>query len=411
MALATRCPHCNTTFRVAHDQLKLRSGLVRCGSCKEIFNGVEHLLRPEDKQPAPGTHTLDRPPTQSPALGLVQPVANSNAVEDTSKTTANTANTQIEPASEVKGDDQEVNTKDSSKESQSEPAPSSAKPDSITNNSQPASNVENPVNEEDPLQRMTLMDFAAFAHPADSDAAAEATDAETIDNHNPRHKQNSDVGPESNDELSKAIDSLQGKPWRRKKHIGLSTSVEETDFSERTEATEPSFVKRARRQKHYGRVVYIATAIGTVILFIILLAQALYAFRPLIAAHVPATRPLLGVLCDVMHCRIGLPSQIDRISIESSDLKASPTVPDRLTLVALLRNHADTTQAWPKIELTLTDADHKPVVRKIFAPRDYLPANQDGAKGFPAQSEQAVKLSFDLLQVKASDYRLYLFYP
>ncbi|HWV64041.1 MAG TPA: MJ0042-type zinc finger domain-containing protein, partial [Oxalicibacterium sp.] len=47
MALATKCPHCQTTFRVAHDQLKLRAGLVRCGHCKEIFNGIEHLLPPE----------------------------------------------------------------------------------------------------------------------------------------------------------------------------------------------------------------------------------------------------------------------------------------------------------------------------------------------------------------------------
>ena len=28
MVLATRCPHCRTTFRVVQDQLKLRGGLV-----------------------------------------------------------------------------------------------------------------------------------------------------------------------------------------------------------------------------------------------------------------------------------------------------------------------------------------------------------------------------------------------
>jgi predicted Zn finger-like uncharacterized protein len=39
MALATKCPHCGTTFRVASDQLKLRGGIVRCGACKEIFDG------------------------------------------------------------------------------------------------------------------------------------------------------------------------------------------------------------------------------------------------------------------------------------------------------------------------------------------------------------------------------------
>lgn len=46
MALATQCPHCYTSFRVANDQLKLHAGLVRCGSCKQTFNGIEHLLAP-----------------------------------------------------------------------------------------------------------------------------------------------------------------------------------------------------------------------------------------------------------------------------------------------------------------------------------------------------------------------------
>ncbi len=44
MALATRCPHCSTTFRVANDQLKLHAGVVRCGKCQQTFNGVENLI-------------------------------------------------------------------------------------------------------------------------------------------------------------------------------------------------------------------------------------------------------------------------------------------------------------------------------------------------------------------------------
>ena len=44
MALATQCPHCATTFRVASDQLKLRGGIVRCGACQEIFDGNAALI-------------------------------------------------------------------------------------------------------------------------------------------------------------------------------------------------------------------------------------------------------------------------------------------------------------------------------------------------------------------------------
>ena len=57
MALATQCPHCQTTFRVANDQLKLRGGLVRCGSCREVFNGIEHLVRPDVAAPVPAPAT------------------------------------------------------------------------------------------------------------------------------------------------------------------------------------------------------------------------------------------------------------------------------------------------------------------------------------------------------------------
>ena len=44
MALATQCPHCGTTSRVAADQLKLRGGIVRCGACQGVFDGNTALV-------------------------------------------------------------------------------------------------------------------------------------------------------------------------------------------------------------------------------------------------------------------------------------------------------------------------------------------------------------------------------
>lgn len=41
--LATRCPHCQTRFRVSEQQLQLRDGMVRCGSCRALFNGNDYL--------------------------------------------------------------------------------------------------------------------------------------------------------------------------------------------------------------------------------------------------------------------------------------------------------------------------------------------------------------------------------
>lgn len=80
MALATQCPHCYTSFRVANDQLKLHAGMVRCGSCKLTFNGIEHLL-------APGEAPRKRPDSKLTESASEQQTPSSHqqeaAVEDT----------------------------------------------------------------------------------------------------------------------------------------------------------------------------------------------------------------------------------------------------------------------------------------------------------------------------------------
>lgn len=43
--LVTACKHCGARFRVTPEQLNLRQGQVRCGQCREVFNGFESLER------------------------------------------------------------------------------------------------------------------------------------------------------------------------------------------------------------------------------------------------------------------------------------------------------------------------------------------------------------------------------
>lgn len=46
----TRCPQCQTVFRVTAALLKARNGQVRCGRCQHVFRGDQHLVdRPERK--------------------------------------------------------------------------------------------------------------------------------------------------------------------------------------------------------------------------------------------------------------------------------------------------------------------------------------------------------------------------
>jgi hypothetical protein len=120
---------------------------------------------------------------------------------------------------------------------------------------------------------------------------------------------------------------------------------------------------------------------------------------------------MLTAACRLFGCMVGLPAHIDMVTIESSELQALPGSTDTFTLLALLRNRSATRQQWPHLELTLNDANEAPVARRIIAPRDYLPPSQYPDDGFAANSEQAARLVFNLVQARAAGFRVYVFYP
>jgi predicted Zn finger-like uncharacterized protein len=53
MSLITRCPACETLFKVVPDQLRISEGWVRCGQCDEIFDASLHLMQSPAAPSAP----------------------------------------------------------------------------------------------------------------------------------------------------------------------------------------------------------------------------------------------------------------------------------------------------------------------------------------------------------------------
>ena len=53
----TRCPQCETVFRVTPAQLKVREGMVRCGRCQHAFAADKHLVRKAAKVTPKGAPT------------------------------------------------------------------------------------------------------------------------------------------------------------------------------------------------------------------------------------------------------------------------------------------------------------------------------------------------------------------
>ncbi|MBK9575074.1 MAG: DUF3426 domain-containing protein [Rhodoferax sp.] len=92
MSLITRCPACETMFKVVPDQLRVSDGWVRCGQCDEIFDASASMVHETPGVAGPGvdagahwalTSASDRadagakpvPPTEPSAIPATAPPA------------------------------------------------------------------------------------------------------------------------------------------------------------------------------------------------------------------------------------------------------------------------------------------------------------------------------------------------
>ncbi|AFJ84886.1 Putative transmembrane protein [Burkholderia sp. KJ006] len=74
MLLATRCPHCETVFRLQQEQLTLHDGLVRCGHCRQVFDATRSLVpEPTVREAAGGTASVGTSPVEA-APGEATPI-------------------------------------------------------------------------------------------------------------------------------------------------------------------------------------------------------------------------------------------------------------------------------------------------------------------------------------------------
>ena len=410
MALATQCPHCQTTFRVAHDQLKLRAGLVRCGSCQEIFNGVEHLRHLE----------VSRAIQAEPPQGLT------SLTPDSIVAVPN-------PVSAIAATDERPITNLPEMDVGLVSSPTSATSD--------ASSTEN--TEDEPLARMTLMHVSVDAeNPAE--AESELTQARRHDSsfdtqittstteteaspHVPATRHASEtIAPtgeraglpaqrsayQDNDELDQAIDYLQRKPWRGRKKSVSRADVEGKSANDATsDVEEPNFVVRRRFQRQHNNVIRIFFALLAAFLIVSAIAQSVYQWHDLIASRVPASSGAIEFVCQRLGCHIDVPAQIDAVSIESNELVNAGSAKNLFTLTLLLRNRSNLVQRWPAVELTLLDTADLPVLRRVLESSNYLPSGVDAKKGFPQNAEQTAKINFEVSQQKVANYRVLLFYP
>ena len=303
--MRTRCPDCQTVFRVTPEQLKARAGKVRCGHCQSVFNALDSLLEGHIAAAAPAPATVvDIPPE-----GISLPV-------------------------------------------------------------QPARETEHSVSESEPEA------------PACEGNEVPPVNDETHD-------------ASATQELAKATGLI----------LPRDTS-EIPGYSKWNEGVMAA--PTAAPEEKSSRWPF---SLAAVLLVLGLSGQATFHYRSELAVAFPRLQPLLLAFSQALDSPLPLPARAELVSIETSDLQTDAERGNLLVLNATLRNRAPYGQAYPSLELSLTDTQDVAIARRVFTPQDYLPAKTPADQPFPGNSDIAVRLWIEAKDISAAGYRLYVFYP
>ncbi len=174
------------------------------------------------------------------------------------------------------------------------------------------------------------------------------------------------------------------------------------------ELNDLSFVRQARREAFWRRpVMRVAMVLAIVALALLLASQMAVHDRNRLAAISPQWRPMLNTLCEALDCSIQPPRQIDAIAIDSSSF--SKLRGDSFRLNITIRNQAAIDVAMPALELTLTDSQEQPVVRRVLMPAE-LGANP-GVIAAASEWSSSLALAVSANGSRVAGYRLLAFYP
>ena len=148
--------------------------------------------------------------------------------------------------------------------------------------------------------------------------------------------------------------------------------------------------------------------LGCVLATVLLVLQLTVFERERIASMQPAFRPVLAALCGVLGCQLNGLQQMESLVIDSSGF--AKVRADVYRLSFSLRNSANLAVAMPALELTLTDSQDQPVLRRVLLASDFAAHQSMLAAGAELGVSLPVAVGLSGGD-KFSGYRLLAFYP
>ena len=178
-------------------------------------------------------------------------------------------------------------------------------------------------------------------------------------------------------------------------------------------ADKPSFVRNAERAERWRSPrVRLALWALAVLGSVVLSAQVACEYRDLLAARLPAMRPLVVQACAPLGCEVGAVRAIESLAVESSGLVRV----ERSSLYRLqvtLRNRAGIELAVPALDITLTNSQGELIARKVLRLTDLgAPQATIGAgRELSVQATLQAAAGSEAAAQPIAGYTIDLFYP
>ncbi|MFM0397106.1 zinc-ribbon and DUF3426 domain-containing protein [Paraburkholderia phytofirmans] len=445
MLLATRCPFCETVFRLQTEQLALRRGLVRCGHCHEVFDASSSLFDISEG----GDFSTAKPVAVAAAIEALSGVrpkgpdfsgeawdpwaAAPDAAID-NRLRHNAGNVPLSPVSTGAG---VAVTPRHATEPELPPGASSAP---IPPDDEPlladapldpfAYHLDPPEEDTDAPRVWHKTERApdtAPSEPLEEPVLDEPATLYGIPDNEPRFGA-AGLGAAG---LGAAGVGASGAGAAEPRAAGVSTGAAATPFAAASPAAtgpvsasgepfsvqpvndgpDPFPVVRETRPAEPRRMGWIiAGSVVAALLIIALLAQLAWWQRETVMVYFPRSQTLYAKACLTLGCQVTPPHDIDGLQVEPSDLRQIDG-PHKLELKMPLRNRFNIALAYPAIELTLLDDQNNVAVRRVLWPQDYVPPGTQIAAGLPAHTTQTMIVHLDTGNAVASNFRVQIFYP
>lgn len=361
----TQCSHCDTKFRLLPAQLEAAHGMVRCGSCRQVFNAIERLQTGTHEKPAKEDFlihddldiNIDSPEFEQELARLAQ-------------------------------QEQFVTEAVFSRESQTSPTttPGIKHTDKPSADFYQATQVTEAPYDEEAWAAALLAEVGVEPEVGDLFTLAE-----------PSLASETKVEPDSQPADSATTTRFTPEPTPTEPE---NTATEQTSTRKvpriREEFTELDVEPLALTWKPKpnpwkGHLIWGGLTVFTLCAFIV---QYIY-FNFDDLARNENSRVWIQRLCPVIGC--SMPSRVNVDLIKSSNLmvRKHPEFKDALLIDAVIYNRASYVQAYPLIKLNFLDAEKNTLASRSFSPAEYLGGELAGSQQMPAQIP--IRISFEVL--------------